>query len=688
MQTWKTRFRRIAAMVCALALCASLLPMSAFAAGDTVTVNFDRNINQALNQNIDDACPELLISYEQNGELVSTTYDFSSSIELPKDTMITVEANINDGFYLWYWYSPIFITPGNDCYTIADNGTSYYETSGPAEGQHGRVAFSSKMQFEISAWVTENALITLYMTDGNHIDDHKITYLANDGTENTAEQHFYRSSRGTYGTRLLGCMFTREGYEFTGWNTSPDGSGTAYDAYTVYGYEIGENDLTLYAQWKMIDSGDEDPTAPTVDEIKNLIGEDGIETYCTTLVESHGSVFTGLLGEEGTDYEINYTAGETTATVEIQPTIYAKNMDQHIGTNSHVTVVEGSDHIIELAYVEGEWTLVGEKPAAQIHVTCDGSVTPPTDPELPDDDNLKDLLNGKISIICTTNTEHDAITSGLLGDRDTDYTVTQNGNTATVTIKADKYVAAMDDRYSGSEHEFVEAGSDRSIGLTYDATNGWTVDADDTATIKVKCDAGTTPGTEEPEKPTPDVVDKLNLKGVALVACQNTSAGHKMGTYDLLKDSYTIGEVYLADDNTYKVNLTLIPDKYVSAYDNDTGAVHTGANAGVITLKYADGAWQCDGNGMVMFQVKCSTVTVPGDGGNNNDTPKDEHPDIAEGIANGTWGGTPTPTPAASATSTIPQTSDSMPIGLLAGTAAIAAAAIALLLVLRKRRQQ
>ena len=192
----------------------------------------------------------------------------------------------------------------------------------------------------------------------------------------------------------------------------------------------------------------------------------------------------------------------------------------------------------------------------------------------------------------------------------------------------------------------------------------------------------------KPDAPTPEEVDKLNLKGVALVACQNTSADHEMETYGLLKGSYTIGEVYLADDNTYKVDLKLSPDKYVSAYDIVTGAVHTGANAGFITLKYADGAWQLDDKGMVMFQVKCSTVTVPGDGGNNNDTPKDEHPDIAEGIANGTWGGTPTPTPAASATSTIPQTSDSMPIGLLAGTAAIAAAAIALLLVLRKRRQQ
>ena len=62
--------------------------------------------------------------------------------------------------------------------------------------------------------------------------------------------------------------------------------------------------------------------------------------------------------------------------------------------------------------------------------------------------------------------------------------------------------------------------------------------------------------------------------------------------------------------------------------------------------------------------------------------PTDEHPDIAEGIANGTWGSTPTPKPT---TSTLPQTSDSLPLTALIVVLVVAAAAIVVLVVLRKR---
>ena len=68
------------------------------------------------------------------------------------------------------------------------------------------------------------------------------------------------------------------------------------------------------------------------------------------------------------------------------------------------------------------------------------------------------------------------------------------------------------------------------------------------------------------------------------------------------------------------------------------------------------------------------TVTVEGD----------DHPDIAEAIANGTWG-QPTPTPAPAV---IPQTSDDMPLGMLIGVAAVAAAALVVLTVLRRRRRK
>ena len=66
-------------------------------------------------------------------------------------------------------------------------------------------------------------------------------------------------------------------------------------------------------------------------------------------------------------------------------------------------------------------------------------------------------------------------------------------------------------------------------------------------------------------------------------------------------------------------------------------------------------------------------------------TGKDEHPDIAEAKANGTWGA-PTATPVAA--STIPQTGDSMPVVMLIVIALAAAGAVGGLVVLRKRSHQ
>lgn len=62
-------------------------------------------------------------------------------------------------------------------------------------------------------------------------------------------------------------------------------------------------------------------------------------------------------------------------------------------------------------------------------------------------------------------------------------------------------------------------------------------------------------------------------------------------------------------------------------------------------------------------------------------TEEDDHPDIAEAIANGTWG-QPTPTPAPAV---VPQTGDNMPVMLLVILAVVAAGAIVVLVVVRKR---
>ena len=87
--------------------------------------------------------------------------------------------------------------------------------------------------------------------------------------------------------------------------------------------------------------------------------------------------------------------------------------------------------------------------------------------------------------------------------------------------------------------------------------------------------------------------------------------------------------------------------------------------------------------------VRATLETVPSTGDNTTTvTGKDEHPDIAEAKANGTWGAAPTAAPVAAATNTIPQTSDDMPVTMLIVIALVAAGAAGGLVVLRKRSHQ
>ncbi|MBO5769586.1 MAG: InlB B-repeat-containing protein, partial [Bacteroidales bacterium] len=70
-----------------------------------------------------------------------------------------------------------------------------------------------------------------------------VTFNANGGQgEMPAQQFAIGESQA-----LMSNAFTRAGYNFTGWNTAPDGSGTAY-----YNHQIisPEQNLTLYAQWE------------------------------------------------------------------------------------------------------------------------------------------------------------------------------------------------------------------------------------------------------------------------------------------------------------------------------------------------------------------------------------------------------------------------------------------------------
>ena len=93
--------------------------------------------------------------------------------------------------------------------------------------------------------------------------DITVTFNANNGIGSMDPQTMSASTDTTLNSNL----FVREGYTFDGWNTDPDGNGTAYsDGATINFAE----DTTLYAQWKIntytVTWVDEDGTQLEVDE--------------------------------------------------------------------------------------------------------------------------------------------------------------------------------------------------------------------------------------------------------------------------------------------------------------------------------------------------------------------------------------------------------------------------------------
>ena len=95
---------------------------------------------------------------------------------------------------------------------------------------------------------------------GMLFDEASLNYDAN-APANAAASGTTDGAEGVDGDRVLIAAngFAVDGYEFTGWNTAQDGSGTKYmpgDEYTLSG-----NDAVLFAQWKRSMTPEPTPTA-------------------------------------------------------------------------------------------------------------------------------------------------------------------------------------------------------------------------------------------------------------------------------------------------------------------------------------------------------------------------------------------------------------------------------------------
>ena len=130
--------------------------------------------------------------------------------------------------------------------TISMNGTDVNIVgAGGAYLRYNATSGQERFRYYKSTSYTSQKAIQLYKKVSGTIPvttTHTITFYPNGASGNP----YIQTVTESVATALTANSFTREGYDFTGWNTQADGSGTPYyDMQTV----SLTTDLELYAQW-------------------------------------------------------------------------------------------------------------------------------------------------------------------------------------------------------------------------------------------------------------------------------------------------------------------------------------------------------------------------------------------------------------------------------------------------------
>ena len=160
----------------------------------------------------------------------------------------------------------------------------------------------------------EFMLDNVKVTDLNATPCYTVTYNGNGATSgyvNDPAQHTSGSNVTVKGNVNPG--YTRTNYEFNGWNTKTDGSGTAYaSGGTISG--IASNTI-LYAQWKMIISSDNTnfSTYDTPSQYKDVVVTNGATLTITNdamrvrniTVETGSTLNIAKDGESGVTFTVN-----------------------------------------------------------------------------------------------------------------------------------------------------------------------------------------------------------------------------------------------------------------------------------------------------------------------------------------------------------------------------------------------
>lgn len=341
------------------------------------------------------------------------------------------------------------------------------------------------------------------------------------------------------------------------------------------------------------------PTAPSDNDVKALLGENAVQIICTNTQIGHGSKTFGLIDGTFTVYHnknncevvINY----------FSPYVDAFNAAVNVPAGTHITDNSNAGQNrtkINLVWSDGKWT-AADAPAKH-HVLCS---LQPAKPTAPSHDDLSRLI-GDITVNCTNDAAtHTPKSKGyaLIADSYTTGNVegtADTGYTFTVTVNAEKYVTQFDTD-TGAAH--TPKNGSKVVTLKYE-NDAWTVKEGKPVSFDVACVA----------QPTFDELKEIFNQKI-FVEC-NTKPAHAMARYDLIAGSYTIEDFSTMTDLP-TCTVVLNSRKYVESFNGTTQAVHTPENeVKRVTLLLKDGKWVVAYDVLpVVFQVVC-VPDAPTDG--------------------------------------------------------------------------
>ena len=361
--------------------------------------------------------------------------------------------------------------------------------------------------------------------------------------------------------------------------------------------------------------GDEgEPEAPTIDVFKNLIS-----VLCVDNI--HEPKTYGLLdnGFKLPDEGVVKTGDTYSYTVTIYPDVYADTYSEEIGIAHSLISDRGLSITATYDMDKEQWNTPSP---ITINVKCDSSTTDPEAPGITVEDVTTALGDNAIAVKCIDNkheTEYFALdgTTVSLGE------VTGNEDTGykcdvTVTLgigNLSSYLASYNGLTIPQKHGLMSTETiTRVLTMKNDANDGkgWYFAGETPiATIDVTCASG------ETTIPAPDDETVNTLLGKAVIIdCTNDEANHENEAFSLIEDTYQIGEVYMADGIPHCDVTITAPDKYAAQYSYNTNTNHplSPADQGsqAITLKYVNGEWAIDDDGIVRYTVACKdTSTEP-----------------------------------------------------------------------------